>query len=50
MLLYLGIYGVFKVGVRFDTIYVLNKRGIKTMNLISWSRAQFENNTASSLY
>jgi hypothetical protein len=50
MLLQLGIYVVFKVGVRFNTIDIIDKRRIITMNLIAWPRAQFENNATSSLY
>ena len=50
MLLQLGIYVVFKVGVRFNTIDIIDKRGIITMNLIAWPRAQFENNATSGLY
>jgi hypothetical protein len=50
MLLQRGIYVVFKVGVRFNTIDIIDKRGIITMNLIAWPRAQFENNATSGLY
>ena len=50
MLIQLGIYVVFKVGVRFNTIDIIDKRGIITMNLIAWPRAQFENNATGGLY
>jgi len=50
MLLQFGIYVIFKLGVRFDTIDIFDKRGIKAMNLIAWPRAQFENNATSSFY
>lgn len=50
MLVQVGIYVIFKVGIGFDTIDTFDKRGIITMNLIAWPRAQFENNAASGLY
>lgn len=50
MLLQLGIYIIFKVGIRFDAIGIIDKRGIKTVNLIARPRAQFENNAASGFY
>jgi hypothetical protein len=49
MLVQVGIYVVFKVGIRFNTIDMFDKRGIITMNLIAWPRAQFENKAASGL-
>jgi hypothetical protein len=50
MIVQVGIYDVFKVGIRFNAIDMFDKRGIITMNLISWPRAQFENNAASGSY
>ena len=50
MLLQLGIYVFFKVGVGFNAIDIIDKRSIITMNLIAWPRAQFENNATSGLY
>ena len=50
MLVQFGIYVGFKVGVGFNAIDMFDKRGIKTMNLITWPGAQFENNAASGLY
>lgn len=50
MLLQLGIYAFFEVGVRFNAIDVTDKRGVITMNLIAWPRAKFENNATNSLY
>lgn len=50
MLLQLGIYVVFKVGVRFNAVDIIDKRGIIVMNLIAWPRTEFENNATSSSY
>lgn len=50
MLVQFGIYVVFKLRIRFNTIDIFDKRDIITMNLIAWARAQFENNAAGGLY
>jgi hypothetical protein len=50
MLVQGDIYSVSKVEVTFNGIYMLDGRGIITMNLIAWPRTQFENNAASGLY
>jgi hypothetical protein len=50
MLLQLGIYVVFKVGVGLNTIDIIDKRVIIAMNLIAWPRAQFENNATGGFY
>lgn len=50
MLLQLGIYIIFEVRVRFNAMDVIDNRGIIIMDLISCSRAQFENNATSGSY
>lgn len=50
MLLQFCIYIVFEVRIRFNAIDMFDKRGIITMDLIAWPRAQFENDAASGLY
>lgn len=50
MLVQSGIYAVFEVRIRFNAIDIFDNRGIITMNLIAWSRAQFEDNATSGLY
>lgn len=50
MLVQLGMYDVFELGIRFNAIDMFDKRGIITMNLIAWPRAQFEDNATSGLY
>lgn len=50
MLVQSGIYVVFEVGIRFNAINIFDNRGIITMDLVAWPRAQFQNNAASSLY
>jgi hypothetical protein len=49
MFLQLRIYVIFVVRVGFNTVDVSDTRGIKTVKLIAWSWAQFENNTTGSL-